>query len=294
MKADHEANPVPIPEENVETAVGLLRLGNVTVTAINPQNSVVAGVYVYQQITNNYGTGEPTSTSTPTAVKIPSLVFVFGAPLGDNRSSSWIMLPKHYGPCPAHSCTIDFYDDDRKNIQHEWLVRHPNVPFPPPGLVGESRKNIHIPEAGPEGSSVGFTWTPLDPDRQHYTVSISCRDGVFVEKWEVTRVDGILRAKITIERGPRWIERNPKSDPVVFRCQDPEFLSAPLATEVPRANPVTVHPGWRPNHRFEVPAAIIDPNGNVQVIAGIKLPDGTTLKDFGCWNILTRHFGDDQ
>ncbi len=47
-----------------------------------------------------------------------------------------------------------------------------------------------------------------------------------------------------------------------------------------------------PNHTFEVPVAIIDSNGNLQVMAAVKAPDGSTISDFGCWNILTRHLGD--
>lgn len=224
----------------------------------------------------------------------PSLVFVFGVPLGDNDSASWMMTLHHYGPSIAHNCKIDFYDQDRINIQHQWLLAHPNSPFPPPGLTGDSRDLIYIPEAGPERSAGSFPWNPLYPDRQHYTVNIECRDGVFTETWEVTRVDGILRSRITIERGAQWIAKNPNQDPVVFKLDDPEFVSTQLATEVPKSSPgKIVHPGWKPNHRFEIPAAILDPNGNLQVMAGIKLPDGSTLTDFGCWNILTKHFGDD-
>jgi len=205
------------------------------------------------------------------------------------------MMLKHYGPAPAYNCDINFYDDDRKNIEHEWLVKHPDSPYPPPGLAGESQKRIYVPEASPEGSVGSFQWSPLDPNSQHYTVSISCRDGVFTEKWEVTRVNGILRSAITIEHGPQWVEKNPGKESVVFRYQDPEFVRTSLATEMPTVSKgKVVHPGWKPRHRFEVPAAIIDPNGNVQVVSGVKLPDGSTLTDFGSWNILTRHFGDDR
>lgn len=231
----------------------------------------------------------------PATPPTPSLVFVFGAPPGDNDSASWIMMLKHYGPNLAYNCDVGFFDDDRKNIEHEWLVRHPTSPYPPPGLAGESQKRIHVAEASPEGSAGSFTWNPLDPNSQHYTVSISCRDGVFVEKWEVTRVDGVLRSRITIEHGPQWIKKNPDLEPVVFRYEDPEFVKTALATEMPKASKgKVVHPGWKPNHRFEIPAAIIDPNGNVQVVSGVKLPDGSTLTDFGCWNILTKHIGDNQ
>jgi hypothetical protein len=49
---------------------------------------------------------------------------------------------------------------------------------------------------------------------------------------------------------------------------------------------------WKPNYRFEVPAAIVDPNGNIQALSGIKQPNGSTLTDFRYWNVLTKHFGD--
>lgn len=233
------------------------------------------------------------SVTPPPTTKRPSLVFVFGAPLGDNDSAQWIMMLTHYGPGSAHNCEVIFYDDDRTNIEHEWLVKHPDIPYPPLGLAGESKKRIYISEAGPEGSAGSFKWNPVNPNSQHYTVSISCRDGVFVEKWEVTRVNGILRSAISIEHGPLWIQKNPGKHSVIFQYQDPEFVRTVLATEMPKVSTgKMVHPGWKPRHRFEVPAAIVDPNGNVQVVSGVRLPDGTTATDFGSWNILTRHFGD--
>lgn len=224
--------------------------------------------------------------------QLASFVFIFGAPLGDNDSSVWVMLLKHFGPSAANNCDIEFCDEDRKNIEHEWLVRNPNSPYPPPGLVGKSQEHFRITEAGPEGSLGSFQWTPVDPNRQHYTASISCRDGYFVEHWEVNRIGGVLRSKIRIEHGSQWIRQNPRLDPVIFECTDPEFSSAPLAIALPNARPAPVHPGWKPNHLFKFPVAIIDPNGHVQVMSGVKLLDGSVKTDFGCWNILTGHFGD--
>lgn len=225
--------------------------------------------------------------------QLPSFIFVFGAPLGDNNSPAWVMLLKHFGPNTAYNCDIGFFDQDRKNIEHQWLVQHPNSPYPPPQLVGKSQERFHILEAGSQGSVVSFEWSPVDPDSQHYTASISCRDGVFVEHWEVPRVNGVLRTKIRIERGPQWTEKNPKSDPVIFECSDPEFSSTALATAFPVVKRKPVHPGWKPNHLFEFPVAIIDPNSHVQVMSGVKLPDGSVKTDFGCWNILLRHYGDE-
>jgi hypothetical protein len=226
----------------------------------------------------------------PLAAKegLPSFLFVFGAPLGENDSPVWIMMLKHYGPNTAHNCTVEFFDEDRKNIEHQWLVEHPNSSFlPPEGVPGKSQIRFHIPEAGPEGSTDSFQWTPIDPNSQHYTVSISCRDGVFVENWEVTRVNGVLRTKITIEHGPQWVEKNPTLSPVVFTCTEPGFVSTALASVLPTKKPQPVNPGWKPNHRFEFPVAIIDPNGHIQVMSGVKLPDGGQKTDFGCWNLLT-------
>ena len=215
----------------------------------------------------------PASSPTPLKEESPSFLFVFGAPLGENDSPVWIMMLKHYGPITAFNCDIQFYDDDRKNIEHRWLVEHPNSSFlPSGGVVGQSQIRFQIPEAGPEGAPEKFKWTPIDPNNQHYTVSISCRDGVFVEKWEITRVDGILRTKITIEHGPQWVEKNPMQSPVVFTCTEPGFISTPLAAVVPAKRPQPVNPGWKPNHRVEFPVAIIDPNGNLQVGLALDCP----------------------
>src|SRR5580704_4602958 len=145
-----------------------------------------SGVALWISPSSRDGKGE----IAPPQKKTPSFVFVFGAPLGDNHSVAWIMMLFHYGPDLAHNCYVDFYDDDRKNIEHLWLVDHPNTPFLPPGQFEESQKRLFVAEASPEGGQRGsFTWTPLDPNSQHYTASISCRDGVFTEKWEVTRVN---------------------------------------------------------------------------------------------------------
>jgi hypothetical protein len=239
---------------------------------------------------NNEGVAAPTQT----AIVTPSLLFVMGTPLGDNQSEKWIMLIQHYGPNRAYDCHIEFIDNDRKNIEHEWLVKHPNTPFLPQGMFDASKVSVKISEAGPEPTTAGnFPWTPLDPNRQHYLINISCRDGYFVEHWEVTRIDGVLRSKITVEHGPHWIQNNPGLSPIVFQFQDPEFIPQPLLAEIPKEKTAkVVHPGWKPNYRMEVPVAIIDPNGNIQMMSGVKLPDGSTRTDFGSWNFLVKHFGD--
>jgi hypothetical protein len=236
---------------------------------------------------------ESKNASTTEETKNPSFLFILGAPLGDNYSDTWMMMLIHYGPNTVHGCRVTFYDEDRKNLEHEWLVKHPNVPYPPKDLFDSSKYSAYIPEANPEGLTAGgFQWKPLDPDRQHYGVAIECGDGVFGEELEITRVDGILRVRIVVQHGSEWMRKNPGKDPVIFQCQDPEFVRTPALTVKPTHKGIKVHAGWKPNHRMDVPTAIIDPNGNIQVVAGVKQPDGTILTDFGCWNLLTKHFGD--
>jgi hypothetical protein len=134
----------------------------------------------------------------------PSLPFIFGAPLGDNDSPIWIMLVRHYGPDSAYNCDISFWDLDRKNIEHDWLVKHPEASFPPPGLAGgDSQKNLHIDEADPLGNAGNFRWIPLDRNYQHYTVATNCRDGEFEEHWNISRIDAFCAQKSTLSVLPR-------------------------------------------------------------------------------------------
>jgi hypothetical protein len=55
MKHDHEAKAGKIDEDEVNRVAELLAGGDVNVTAINPYNSVTAGIF-HQNITNNFGT----------------------------------------------------------------------------------------------------------------------------------------------------------------------------------------------------------------------------------------------
>ena len=275
------SQPFRIPAVIVFLACGLVGVGLMAVLRLASKREQSTRVDARKSIED----------SLPT----PSLPFVFGAPLGENNSPAWIMMIKHYGPNTAFNCDVEFFDDDRKNIEHQWLVEHPGSSFlPPGGVVGQSQIRFQISEIGPEGSSQKFEWTPIDPNNQHYTVGINCRDGAFVEKWEVTRVNGVLRTKITIQHGPQWVEKNPTQNPILFTCTEPEFISSPLASAIPTKTHHPVNPGWKPNHRFDFPVAIYDPNHHVQIMAGITLPDGSKKTDFGCWNLLLKHFGDSK
>lgn len=150
--------------------------------------------------------------------------------------------------------------------------------------MGESQKNLYITEADPvPGVGVGnFQWEPLDPDHQHYTVAISCRDGQFNEDWQIARVNGVLRTEITIERATPWIERNPELERSVFKCADQPLFGAAQNVNLRRRH-IEINPGWKPNHVFTVPVVIVDPNKNLEVMK---------THDMGCWEILTQHLGE--
>lgn len=213
-----------------------------------------------------------------------SFPFVFGSPLGDNESPQWLMLVKHHGPSPTYNCDIIFYDLDRKNIEHLWLSRHPKSSFLPPNLKGgPSQISRHYAEIDPMGSPNNFRWAPLDINQQHYGASITTRSGDFSEKWDVTRVNGILRTRITVDQ---MVPKPGQSAGYVrvFGCSDPAFVAAPLASKLPMVwPPPLINPGWKPNHTFEVPTVIIDPNGNLEFLS-IRSGNKTGL---GCWSFLS-------
>jgi hypothetical protein len=226
----------------------------------------------------------------PAPTSTPSFMFVLGSPLGDNDSPRWVMLLRHYGSGPAYNCESVFSDLDRDNIAHTWLVDHPGYSFAPPSLVGNSSAYSHLSELDATAWPPHvFYWSPIDPDNQHYSVGINCRDGEFQESWEVRRIDGLLRTSIRLSRVTQMgTGKTPKVD-TLFKCVDPQFSSSPVLAKLPkRRNRGNFNPGWKPNHLFEAPVMILDPNGNLQFMVGAH---GKKI-DLGCWALLQKHAGD--
>ena len=216
----------------------------------------------------------------------PSVAFVFGAPLGDNDSSSWVMAVGHYGPNPAYNCDLVFYDLARQRIQQQWINEHPGVLFPPQELVGASKKELpHIPELDPSPHIDGysFNWDPIDPDNHHYRADINCRDGNFHEEWDVERLNGRLRTSVIIDADDEWLAQHPDTDRRLFTCADPQFSKDFLPiTSIPHRT--GVYPGWQANHLYRPPVLIIAPDNSLRSM-GIS-------NGMGCWDILNKHFGD--
>lgn len=216
----------------------------------------------------------------------PSTPFIFGGPLGENYSPTWVMMIRHYGPGPAYNCDVSFSDFGRKRIEHNWLLQHPNSPFVPLQLVGESQKVFpRVPEVDPMGFFTTFQWTPLDPNHQHYGAGMICRDGDFVEDWQIARVDGVLLTKIKVERYFPFTDRKAET---VFSCVDTSFPSAdPIESQQvnEQGQAAQVNPGWKPNHVFTFPVVIFDSNYNMEEL---------TIKQPGCWKYLLKHYGDSR
>lgn len=217
-----------------------------------------------------------------------SFPFVLGGPLGDNDSPEWLMLVHQYGSSPAYNCDISFYDLDRKNIERLWLTRHSKSSFPPSNLTGGPSQIRHlIAESDPMGEPYNFRWMPLDANRQHYSASITTRSGDFSEDWEVTRVEGILRTKLIVNQLVQKQGQSPKYEQV-FECSDQGFVAAPLVSKMPKVwPPPRINPGWKPNHTFDFPTLIIDPNGNIEALT---MHSRNNMR-LSCWSLLTTHSG---
>jgi hypothetical protein len=214
----------------------------------------------------------------------PSIPFILGVPYGDNDSPLWVMLIKHYGESPAYNCEVSFYDEDRKNIGRAWLASHPGFSFPPINLIGESSKVFRdIPEIDKRGWG-SFEWTPIDPNRQHYTTVSECRDGQFIEYWDVTRVNGNLEMAMRLEWTETWAKQHPEMQGTIFSCKDHDFSTSPLAVIIPPLQSITVNRGFQLNHSLGYPVAILDPNNHVQTL--------TKRNDVSCWRLVNEHIGE--
>jgi hypothetical protein len=217
-----------------------------------------------------------------------SFLFLMGAPLGDNDSPVWVMNTLHYGPSSAYNCNLHFIDQDRYHLQHDWLTDHPGETVPEFIRTWDAKSRWEEVEPAPTLGIFGFKWVPINPDQQHYQLEIICRDGEFAEAWEVTRVNGVLRTHIDIERSSAWVDRHPEFERLVFICTDPDFVMSPQAeltnTDIYREVP-KIDPGWKPSHIFIPPVEVLADDNNYHALKIQTI-------NVGCWDILYRHLGD--
>lgn len=217
----------------------------------------------------------------------PSFPFVFGAPLGENDSTRWVMVVEHFGPEPAYNCDIVFSDTAGIAKESQWMAEHPGVVLAPPEITSRAHKDLpRIPEIDQNSGlgGVSFNWDPIDPDNHHYLTYMACRGGGFTEEWDIERLNGVLRTSLVIKRDSNWENKNPYMNQEVFSCVDPQIHDDSQRI-TPIAHRSGTFPGWRPNHA-QFPVLIISPNNSLW--SGASADNGS----LGCWDMLSKHFGD--
>jgi hypothetical protein len=190
------------------------------------------------------------SSTPPKSTTIYSFPFIMGAPLGDNDSPEWMMVVRTYGPPSTYNCNVKFTD-----------------------LAGGPTHFLHVNTI--PGPNLGFAWKPVDLNQQHYVVEISCPDIAYKEDWEVGRVQGLLRTRITLTKVFLWDAPEP-----IYSCTDrvSSYSTDPVKLQ---DKYTTVNPDWKPNHTFEFPTIIIPSRNNPGQFAY-----SVTVKNPGCWECL--------
>jgi hypothetical protein len=203
---------------------------------------------------DNSLTKQPAITASPS-----SFPFIMGAPLGDNDSGAWQMLGLTFGPIlEDYNCDLKFSDRQREKAKTEnsEVVLH----------VGESPK-----------PNTTFPWFPDNPDHQHYKVEINCPDRSYDEDWEVGRVHGQLRTKLTIDKV--YLFGQPET---IYSCVDHVSGRIDASTVLQPQDRYVANPDWQPNHRYEFPVVIhpqsVANPGHFFFVLKVQNP--------GCWKCL--------
>lgn len=238
-----------------------------------PENEPWSNLQKLQKLFQ-FGSGDRHAVSpTPTQTDLrDSLPFILGAPLGDNDSSVWQMMVMPFGVLSSFDCGIKFSDLYRQTLK---TSAH---------SIGEAEKNLHFSSTSTNDDS-RFTWVPIDRDHQHYHVEINCRHGAYDEDWEVARVQGQLRTKITIDRLSPWSDQKPEK---VYSCIDHVSARPSETTKFQLQDKYALaNPDWKPNHVFEFPVVIRPLEGNpghYVYVMGANNP--------GCWECLLGKCGE--
>jgi hypothetical protein len=212
----------------------------------------------------------------PPKKNVDGFPFIVGAPLGDNDSRMWEMIVRPFGvlQSKSYSCDLMFHDLIKQRQKESWLKQRANSKHLPE-LIKETGVKITMPFYTPEN----FKWSSIDPNKQHYHVEITCPNGAYDEDWEIKRIQGQLRTKITIDKVSPWEGQKPES---IYSCIDPVSARPGEPIEfVPQDRYPKVNTNWKPNHAYEFPVAIIanenDPNSHVFIMHA---------EHPGCWVCL--------
>jgi hypothetical protein len=202
--------------------------------------------------------------------------FLMGAPLGDSDSATWEIGVRPYGPLlSSYNCEIKLTDFARKHLEEVWLSTHPGQ-IPPLFRGRASVTDIRV------DSITNFDWYPVDLDHQHYSAKINCPNRSFDEDWEVARINGALRTKLTLRKIFLW-----EAPQIIYSCIDHVSAQPDDHTDFkPQDLYVTSNPDWKPNHLFQFPVSIIPSNNNPR-----KNVWTMSVAHPGCWECLQNECG---
>jgi len=219
--------------------------------------------YVYRSDTLPSSTDK--QSDNPKLTQEPSsFPFIMGAPLGDNNSGAWQMLGLTFGPIlQDYNCDLQLSDLQRDKAK-----------------TGNYKFALHVGKSPRPGAT--FPWFPDNPDYQHYKVEINCPDRSYDEDWEVGRVHGQLRTKLTIAK----VYPFGQPPEIIYSCVDHVSGRIDASTVLQPQDRYVSKPGWQPNHRYEFPNVIqpIHKNpGHFFYVMKVQNP--------GCWKCLQEDCG---
>jgi len=143
----------------------------------------------------------------------PSYVFLNPGPwLLDGR---WDLVVNHRGSKTSYGVQILFVDEDRLDS----LKRSQKVLSP--ADLDSYQAILTIPEVNPKGRGTVFAkqfiWRPFSPEKSHFTVEITWRDGRAHEDLRIARVQEKWAYAMSLS--------NPETGRHLFDCKDPNYPS---------------------------------------------------------------------
>ena len=143
---------------------------------------------------------------------IASIVYVAPAVWFPQPTGAWYMRIMHFGPDPVYNVHVYFEDDDRfaqiKNQRNGISNKQ----------IQDAVINLAYPEIDPlRGGLIlnpQFTWSPVNPDREHYTIAINTRDGGFIESLFIEQSGGKWLFRLIVKGNP---------GAALIDCCDPGF-----------------------------------------------------------------------
>jgi hypothetical protein len=154
----------------------------------------------------------------------PSIVYISPGVWLMGPTPEWRMIVDHCGPEPLYNISVAFSDDTRTNafagrssITHQEII--------------DSETSFRIAEIDPTQAGPAFSWAPLIPEHESYTIRIDARGLVIDQNLRIERVDDKWQYRMTVTdiTGGRAAK--------IINCRDPEFPASPGDAKLPACFP---------------------------------------------------------